>query len=547
MNFMRNETAEKLRGGYYTPEDLALFLARWVAQGQPTSILEPSCGDGAFLEAIDKAGTSTAEVVAIELDAVEAAKATERANNLAINVKVLNQDFLGWALEELPKGGRRFDAVVGNPPFVRYQYLPPRFQGLAEKVFSTLGCRFTKHTNAWVPFVLASVALLRPGGRLAMVVPSEIIHVLHAQSLRTFLGEECRRLVIIDPQEIWFEDTLQGAVLLMAEKKRQPNDASEGLGLVPVQGRSFLNEDPAEIFSRPVPINGRTVEGKWTRAFLDLSVRNLLDELEDLPGIHRFRDIADVDVGIVTGANKFFLVNDETVETYGLEKWAHPMFGRSEHCPGIIYDRTQHRANGRAGLPSNFLWFPNEEAGKDPKVASYVKTGEKQDLHTRYKCRIRKPWYAVPYVYASEIGMLKRSHDAPRLILNKVNAYTTDTAYRVAARGVSASTLVGAFINPLTALSAELEGRTYGGGVLELVPSEIERLLIPVPADKAVDVRALDRAVRASSMASILADYGTKILTAVGVSETQAGALADAWAQLRNRRQRIGGDPERDV
>ena len=33
MNFMRNETAEKLRGGYYTPPDLALFLARWVAHG----------------------------------------------------------------------------------------------------------------------------------------------------------------------------------------------------------------------------------------------------------------------------------------------------------------------------------------------------------------------------------------------------------------------------------------------------------------------------------------------------------------------------------
>jgi hypothetical protein len=46
-----------------------------------------------------------------------------------------------------------------------------------------------------------------------MVVPSEIVHVMHAQSLRTYLGEQCRRIVIVDPQEIWFEGTLQGAVL----------------------------------------------------------------------------------------------------------------------------------------------------------------------------------------------------------------------------------------------------------------------------------------------------------------------------------------------
>lgn len=542
MNFMRNETADKLRGGYYTSPDLALFLARWIAQGRPEAVLEPSCGDGAFLQALSTAGVGATRVVALELNAIEAAKAAERARELAFEADVLNHDFLSWALGELHKGGQRFGAVVGNPPFIRYQYLPPTFQGLAEKIFSKLGCRFTKHTNAWVPFVLASTALLRPCGRLAMVVPAEIIHVLHAQSLRTFLGETCRRLVIIDPEELWFEDTLQGAVLLMAEKKQLPSDPTEGLGLVPVRGRGFLNEDPADIFAGPLPINGRTVEGKWTRAFLDIAVQKLLDEVEELPCVRRFSDVADVDVGIVTGANKFFLVSDETVENSGLEQWAHPMFGRSEHCPGVIYDAKQHRANGKAGLPSNFLWFPDETAGRDLNVAAYIRSGEKQELHTRYKCRIRKPWYSVPSVYASEIGMLKRSHDAPRLILNKVGAYTTDTAYRVQSRGVQADTLVGAFVNPLTALSAELEGRTYGGGVLELVPSEIERLLVPVPPNDAVDVRALDRAVRTSPMGDILAGYGSEILAAIGLSEAKSEALTGAWIQLRNRRQRVAGE-----
>lgn len=251
MNFIALESKQKLRGGYYTPNDLAAFLTRWVAPTKGSRVLEPSCGDGAFFPTLEGTG---AIVTAFELAPEEAAKATERGLPDCI---VHNRDFLGWALES-PDG--LFDAVVGNPPFVRYQYLPAAFQANAERVFARLGCKFTKHTNAWVPFVLASMELLRPGGRLAMVVPSEIVHVMHAQSLRTYLGQQCRRIVIVDPQEIWFEGTLQGAVLLMVEKKVTPEVHSEGLGIHRVAGREFLRQDPEAVFNTPQAINGKTVE-----------------------------------------------------------------------------------------------------------------------------------------------------------------------------------------------------------------------------------------------------------------------------------------------
>ena len=157
-----------------------------------------------------------------------------------------------------------FDAIVGNPPFIRYQYLPKEFQEKSEEIFNILGLPFTKHTNAWVPFILASMALLKPGGRLAMVIPAEIIHVLHAQSLRSYLGKECKRIVIVDPQELWFDDTLQGTVLLLAEKLHDLSDKPEGVGIYPVKNREFLKLDPKEVFSAPKSINGRTIKGKWT-------------------------------------------------------------------------------------------------------------------------------------------------------------------------------------------------------------------------------------------------------------------------------------------
>ncbi|GAN72211.1 Eco57I restriction-modification methylase domain-containing protein [Acetobacter syzygii] len=542
MNFKKFESAEKLRGGYYTPADLATFLARWVSKISPNRTLEPSCGDGIFFEAINNSKLS-GEIVGFELDEAEAQKSQERAQTLGLSrVNIRASDFLGWALEAMDDKTERFDAVIGNPPFIRYQYLPALFQDRAQAIFDRVGCKFTKHTNAWVSFVLASFELLRPGGRLAMVVPSEIIHVMHAQSLRSYLGANARRLIVVDPEELWFDGTLQGAVLLLVEKKKKATDYAEGLGIYPVRGRDFLQFDPEDVFNTPQSINGKTVEGKWTRALLAPATRELLDELIATNLARRFDEVADVDVGIVTGANKFFLVEDETVQRFGLQKWAYPMFGRSEHCPGIIYDDEQHQANASSGKPTNFIWFKDTSVERTKLGKQYIEQGLKESLHTRYKCRIRSPWYAVPSVYSTEIGMLKRSHDTPRLILNKVGAYTTDTAYRIRAKEGTAEQLVYSFLNGLTALSAELEGRHYGGGVLELVPSEIEKLLLPPPSKITPEIDELDKAVRTMSMDDVLALQTKRVLGEVGLSIAQQDELLSGWQRLRNRRHRVSSE-----
>lgn len=545
MNFIENETEQKLRGGYYTPPDLAIFMAQWVKEISPTRILEPSCGDGVFFSALSKVGGfKKSQIVGFELDPIEAVKAREGARDAGLNAATIHAtDFLQWSLDALKDGSAKFDAIVGNPPFIRYQYLPEPFQVRAESIFKALALPFTKHTNAWVSFVLASMALLRPGGRIAMVVPSEIIHVTHAQSLRTYLGTVCKRLVIIDPEELWFSDTLQGAVILMAEKKSSETDTAEGLGIYPVKDREFLRLSPSVVFNKPISINGKTVRGKWTRALLDLETRSLFDELTDREGVHQFKDIAKVDVGIVTGANKFFLVPDSVVEAYGLEQWAHPMFGRSEHCPGIIYDQAQHATNATKGNPTNFLWFNEKTGAMDSAAKTYIKTGEHQSLHTRYKCRVRSPWYTVPSVYSTDIGMLKRSHNTPRLILNTAGAYTTDTAYRIRTSKVVAEKLVGCFVNPLTALSAELEGRHYGGGVLEMIPSEIERLLIPLPENVVIDLGKLDQDIRNLSTHQVLTNQGKIVLGALDLSEEKQHCVLEGWRSLRDRRQRTSSEP----
>ena len=377
-----------------------------------------------------------------------------------------------------------------------------------------------------------------------MVVPSELLHILHAESLRAYLTKVCSRVLIFDPQEIWFEDTLQGAILLLAEKKNMPEEHFTGVSIIATRTKDFLSENPEDYFEKAKYTNGETVKGKWMRALLTSAEREILNKAKANSGIYLFDDIAEVAVGIVTGANKFFLIPDEIVKQYSLRKWAYPMFGRSEHVPGVVFDDDAIERNRKLGLPTNFIWFSDEKFSELPEpVKNYIRLGEKQDIHTRYKCRIREPWYSVPSVYATSLGMLKRSHDFPRLVFNKAQAYTTDTTYRVRHKKFNEATIVGSFINSLTALSAEIEGRHYGGGVLELVPSEIRKLLVPIQRFDQKEIYKLNSLIQNGiSAEELLAQQNEKILFPLGFDKKETTMLLEAWSRLRFRRQRQNAD-----
>jgi hypothetical protein len=86
---------------------------------------------------------------------------------------------------------------------------------------------------------------------------------------------------------------------------------------------------------------------------------------------------------------------------------------------------------------------------------------------------------------------------------------------------------------------AELEGRHYGGGVLELVPSEIEKLLIPIPREIDFDLVDLNFKFKNSvTPESILIEQDLLIFKKMGLSSMLQQDLYNAWHKLRNRRQR---------
>src|SRR3979490_3154387 len=105
MNFKVNESPTKLRGGYYTPLDLAVYISRWATEKRPQSVLEPSCGDGVFVEALAKANPrSKLCFTGFELLEKEATKSRKRCLSMPdFEAKVYNQDFLDFAISRMLK------------------------------------------------------------------------------------------------------------------------------------------------------------------------------------------------------------------------------------------------------------------------------------------------------------------------------------------------------------------------------------------------------------------------------------------------------------
>jgi hypothetical protein len=177
----------------------------------------------------------------------------------------------------------------------------------------------------------------------------------------------------------------------------------------------------------------------------------------------------------------------------------------------------------------------------DAAVQALLADGEEQGIHERYKCRIRTPWWALParQVRAPHLFMTYMASEIPRLVMNDAGAASTNNVHGVnLLNGTDRRALVASFYNSLTMLSAELVGRSYGGGVLKLEPTEAERLVIPRPNKSWGDLLvAVDKAVRARRYDDLISTVDRTVLVdGIGLSPGVVARLRDAHELLRARR-----------
>jgi adenine-specific DNA-methyltransferase len=547
-------TRDKLRGGFYTPKIVSDFLVDWAQIDNNSQILETSCGDGVFLSSICNKFSELnfpkeeicSHLIGIELIQEEAAEAirTITAMNIPDAQKIVFiGDFFKYCNFFL-KSNRKFSIITGNPPFIRYQDFPKESKELAFKIINELfNFKLSAFANTWIAFLLLSTQLLEENGKIAMVIPAQLFQVNYATDTRRFLSVFFSKLTIIAFEKLIFPQAEQEVVLLMGERN---NGSIEGIRVIELKDENdlYLRIKPEDIsknfhYYKYKPMDHSNE--KWIQYFLDSAEIELLRKISNQHSIKKGCDLYSVDIGVVTGQNNFFILSKSDLKRNGIEpRYTERIVGKSFDLNGIMFseddwEKTKEKEN------RCYLFSPPQteyEAFPD-SIKDYIKKGLQTGVEKGYKCRIRKEhWYRVPSTYRPDGFMLRQIHDYPRIILNSSSSTCTDTIHRVKFKdGIDGSKIAGAFLNSLTFAFSEVKGRSYGGGVLTLEPSEAEQLCIPTIGIDQLNIQKIDENIKKNNIIEVI-DSNDEILLRNGLSMDNAEIemLRNIWIKLRNRR-----------
>jgi len=463
----------KCFGSYYTPDATAASLVSWAVRSDDDRMLDPSCGDGRFLFLHrNSAG--------VEQDAQAARKAAERAPWAT----VYEGDFFKWA------GGtaERFDAAAGNPPFIRYQRFSGGVRAAALSLCSSVGAEFSSLTSSWAPFLVATASLLRPGGRMAFVVPAEIAHAPYAVPLLEYLASHFDRVQIVAVREKIFSELSEDCWLLYAEGF---GGSTTKFRFTALSMFDRMDAPPTTGLDVPLP-EWRSWNYRLRPFFMPKASRDVYRACCEAPTTARLAEVARVGIGYVTGANEFFHLRPSTATKLGIpDHVLHPSVrnGRALDGESVTIAKVKQWLLDDEPI----LLLRLKKGQKLPaSVERYLKTDHATEARGAYKCRMRDPWYVVPDVTIPDAFLSYMSGEGASLVANRATCVGTNSVHVIHLTGrMPIGTILQRWKDPISQLSCEVEGHPLGGGMLKVEPREAGRVLLADRPSSPVDDKAI--------------------------------------------------------
>lgn len=535
MKLIEDVSGKKISGSFYTPANICDFILKWCMNGNGSmDVLEPSCGDGAFLRSLKSGGYRYNSVTGIEIDeyAAGVAASIELKNSI-----ILTSEFHRYCVETQD----RFDLVVGNPPFIRYQYFDKIQQSAAEEVYKRVGLKYSKLSNPWVSFIVGSSMLLKDKGKIGFVVPAELLQVGYAAELRNFLAHFYNKIVIISFKKLIFPEVQQEVVLLLCEKNNNGNHLIEHIELESSDSLAQVDINELKCPHKKIDF----LSNKWTFYFLEQTEIDFIEHLKESKRIPEFNQLAKVEVGITMGYNDYFTVTNDVVNKYALSEYALPLVGRGVQLKGTIFTQEDWLENVNSGAKAFFLSFPTMwELKNNDKAMKYIRLGLRKHINEKfYKVRIRDEWQIVPSARTSSLLFQRRNNIHPKLVVNKANAYTTDTMHRINIKSnVNPTAFSASYYNSLSLAITETSGRSHGGGALELMPNEVEKILVPYRPENSRILCEVDRMFREGLGIDKILEFTDPIILeeGFGFSPDEIKLCNDIWKKLLLRRMNRG-------
>ena len=479
------QTRKRWLAAFYTPEAVARPLADWAVRNKTDLLLDPSFGGCAFLEAAaDRLTTLGAQRPAENLygfDAdIRALQPLVRllAGNRARDRFGVPRDFLST----LPGSADcpLVDVVVGNPPYVRHHLLKGVRRDVAREAARLSGYDLSEKSSYWGYFVLHAVRCLKPGGRLAFVLPMSLLTTDYADTVRAVLFQGFGRTRVIIMDQRLFEGAEERSVVVLADGWSTTN---EGVSVERAQDAQALSAVISEV---PAKWNGRALlndRNAWRRELVAEDALQLMEQVRAKPQVHSLGDIADISLGVVTGANGYFVrPSSHMRESNALPRQRHRILSGARSVGGLVADRQTFEVLRRKGEPCELLLLRDGDGRTG--VRGYLQSTAAKRAKTAYKCRAREPWFVLGPQVPPSAFLTPLSGPYPRLILNGWRLDCTNTLYRVNWKPPMTTTqaqLVAlSVVSSLGSLSAELAGRVYAGGALKLEPRDARKVSVVV-------------------------------------------------------------------
>ncbi len=547
-------TKKRELGAYYTPPELSQVLTDWAIMHADEDILEPSFGGcGFFVTSINtlrKLGCDSPETQLYGVDIDEHAFdiLSKKFNKL---VETQNRFILKDFITVQPRdfSVQEFDVVLGNPPYVSMHNMTENQRETCEKVLRDSpfsGVTMGRNASLWAFFLLHSLSFLKEGGRVAWVLPSSLLHADYAKKLLEIHQLHFQNVKVLKLAERFFkeEGAKETSVILIAD----------GFSSEPLVDTNFSVAAVDNVEDLKLAIEGdlKTTEAGIDGYKLDLVSKDAKNAYLQLLESEHSKPIgyyADIKIGMVTGANKYFVVNQATVNEHNLPgDVLQPVIGRFSSLTGVTHDIRKQRRIQREGHRA-YLVCPSEEQMQDPNnpVSAYLNQITLEERTKNRTFEKRPHWFAPGYGIdgiVADCFLSYMIHLGPRMVVNKAKLNCTNSIHKVIFRENTPAKVKLAFsltlLSTYSQFSAEVEGRAYSSGVLKIEPSagrNIKVLFTPGCVEDFLGIKAdVEKEIKRENYIKV-AELVDGVLIQHGlISNKQRTYLLDGVNALRRER-----------
>lgn len=510
----KNICETKKNGVFYTPGILAEFLVNPLIQSPNQSIFDPAYGNGALLAAAKKKlknqfalNNPGRNLFGCDMNPGDTSKTP------LINTNLIKTDFFDFPVNN------QYDTIMMNPPYVRHYLIQTATREKYSKFLEPI-YKIKSRSDLWTYFLIKAVMHLKKAGSIGAILPWSFLQADYAQKTRSWLLDKFEEIEILALNSEYFDGTEERILLVWLKKYSKKTKSIKISFAGDLKDNSTFMELDKEIWlSSPVSVSDR----------YDIEI--LIQKYIETYNFLRFKEIANVRIGVVTGADRFFILPESEVKKKCFpEKQLIPILSSAKEFSGL-------QLNGK--YPSKRLIVFSKR--NHEYEAKYIKEGEMLGFHQRSHSHLRKPWYNVSVGNTPDAFFPYRMAKIPYLMLNNNTTQCTNSIHRIYFKNLTEIEKKWIQVSLLAVngqLSIESYSKTYGRGVLKVEPRALKNSIIYLSSDPDINsiYKKLSKLISSGKKLKAMMTATEFINKKLKIEETHSNAAISALAELQRRR-----------